>query len=76
MPMFTLSTIAYNVLLYAPAERATHSTPISTLPLYVLCGYKHPTPLKGEEGRKTTAFVFLSSISLHQFVALGRSRIG
>jgi hypothetical protein len=33
---FSISTITYKVVVYAPAERA--AIPIPTLPLYVLCG--------------------------------------
>ncbi len=35
---FTLFTIRYKVVVYAPAERADTLYPFSTLPLYVLCG--------------------------------------
>ncbi len=38
-PSFTLFTITYKVVMYAPAERADTLPPISTLPLYVLCGH-------------------------------------
>ncbi len=37
-PPFTVSTITYKVGMYAPAERADTLPPVSTLPLYVLCG--------------------------------------
>ncbi len=37
-PTFTISTITYEVVMYAPAERADITSPISTLTLYVLCG--------------------------------------
>jgi hypothetical protein len=37
-PPFTISTITYEVLMYAPAERADITPPISTLPLYLICG--------------------------------------
>ncbi len=41
-PPFTISTIAYKVVEYAPAERTdTYTTPISTLLLYVLRVYKY-----------------------------------
>ncbi len=37
---FTLSTIKYKVVVYAPAERAyMYTLPISSLSLYVLCGF-------------------------------------
>ncbi len=34
-----MTTITYKVVVYAPAERAVTLPPISTLPLYVLCGH-------------------------------------
>ncbi len=37
-PPFIISTITYRVAVNAPAERADIDPPISTLPLYVLCG--------------------------------------
>ena len=41
-PPFTISTIRYRVVVYAPAERADTLPPISLLPLYVLCGAAIP----------------------------------
>ncbi len=38
-PPFTISTITYKVVVYAPAEMADTLPPISTLPLYLLCGF-------------------------------------
>ncbi len=37
----TISTIMYNVVVYAPAQRA-YIPHISILPLHVLCGYHSP----------------------------------
>ncbi len=37
-PLPFTTTITYEVVMYAPAERADITPPISTLPLYVLCG--------------------------------------
>ncbi len=72
-PSFTISTIRTKFWCTVQLRRQ-HTTPISTLSLCVLCGYKYPTPLKGEEKRRPLCFSL--PFSLLQFVALGRIQIG
>jgi hypothetical protein len=56
---FTISTITYKVVVYAPAERAdTSIPPISTLSHIVLCGLTMPL-------RKQTSFCFVPTRTKH-----------
>jgi hypothetical protein len=73
-PSFTISTITYKVLVYALAEKATHYPYFYSTPICILCDYKYPTPLKGEEKRRPLCFSL--PFSLLQLVIWGRIRIG
>jgi hypothetical protein len=66
-PPFTISTITYKVVVYAPVERAdVHTPPISTLPLYVLCVLRQVKMLRMRTSSRLTDAIesLLSSILL------------